>query len=70
MLVMVAHGRGVAALPRWLAEEYASRFELYPLKLGKKGIAKQIFLGRRETDEEIRYLVDFIEFAASLDSEI
>lgn len=65
MLVMVAHGRGVTALPRWLVEEYASRFELYPIKLGKNGIAKQIFLGRRETDEDIQYLGDFIEFAAS-----
>ena len=65
MLVMVTHGRGVAALPRWLVEEYAARFELYPIKLGKKGIAKQIFLGHRETDDEIHYLKDFIEFAAA-----
>lgn len=65
MLVMVAHGRGVAALPRWLVKEYATRLELYPVKLGKKGIAKQIFLGHRETDEDIHYLRDFIEFAAS-----
>ena len=65
MLVMVAHGRGIAALPRWLVEEYRSRFELHPVKLGKKGIAKQIFLGRRETDEEIQYLRDFIECAGS-----
>lgn len=65
MLVMVAHGRGVAALPRWLVTEYATRFELYPVKLGKKGIAKQIFLGHRETDEDIHYLRDFIKFAAS-----
>ncbi|MFT8808884.1 LysR substrate-binding domain-containing protein [Gluconobacter sp.] len=65
MLVMVAHGRGVAALPRWLVEEYSSRFELHAVKLGKNGIAKQIFLGYRETDEEIQYLRDFIQFAAS-----
>lgn len=64
MLVMVAHGRGVAALPRWLVEEYATRFELYPVKLGKQGIAKQIFLGHRETDEDIKYLEDFITFAS------
>lgn len=63
MLVMVSHGRGVAALPRWLVEEYASRFELYPVKLGINGIAKQIFLGHRETDEDIQYLRDFIELA-------
>lgn len=65
MLVMVAHGRGVAALPRWLVKEYTTRFKLYPVRLGKKGIAKQIFLGYRETDEEIHYLRNFIEFAAS-----
>ncbi|MFT8687380.1 MAG: LysR family transcriptional regulator [Novacetimonas hansenii] len=65
MLVMVAHGRGVAALPRWLVKEYTTRFKLYPVRLGKKGIAKQIFLGHRETDEEIHYLRNFIEFAAS-----
>jgi LysR family transcriptional regulator for metE and metH len=64
MLVMVSHGRGVAALPRWLVEEYATRFELYTVKLGKKGIAKQIFLGHRETDEDIKYLEDFITFAS------
>ncbi|WP_075594758.1 LysR family transcriptional regulator [Novacetimonas hansenii] len=65
MLVMVANGRGVAALPRWLVKEYTTRFKLYPVRLGKKGIAKQIFLGHRETDEEIHYLRNFIEFAAS-----
>ncbi|GBR51167.1 LysR family transcriptional regulator [Neokomagataea thailandica NBRC 106555] len=64
MLMMVKHGRGVAALPHWLVDEYAQRFELYPLRLGPKGIAKQIFLGRRETDEEIQYLWDFIQYAA------
>lgn len=69
ILVMVAHGRGVAALPRWLAEEYAARFELYSVRLGEKGVAKQIFLGCRETDEDIQYLHDFIAFAASLSSD-
>lgn len=69
MLVMVAHGRGVAALPRWLVDEYATRFDLHPVKLGKKGIAKQIFLGQRETDEDIHYLRDFIAFAASASPE-
>ncbi|OUI87492.1 LysR family transcriptional regulator [Acetobacter tropicalis] len=64
MLVMVAHGRGVAALPGWLVEEYASRFNLYPVQLGKTGIAKQIFLGQRETDADIEYMRAFIQFAA------
>ncbi|MBP0595421.1 LysR family transcriptional regulator [Paraburkholderia sp. LEh10] len=63
MLQMVASGRGVAALPRWLAEEYAGRMPLTPLKLGKKGIAKQIFLGTRKADDEIEYLMAFVKTA-------
>ncbi|MBS1051530.1 LysR family transcriptional regulator [Gluconobacter japonicus] len=64
MLVMVAHGRGIAVLPRWLVEEYASRFDLHSMRIGKRGIAKQIFLGRREADEDLQYLKDFVYFAA------
>lgn len=64
MLVMVAHGRGIAVLPRWLVEEYASRFDLHSMRIGKRGIAKQIFLGRREADEDLQYLKDFVHFAA------
>ncbi len=63
MLQMVASGRGVAALPRWLVEEYASKLDLTPIRLGKKGIAKQIFLGIRETDADIDYLRAFVELA-------
>lgn len=64
MLVMVAHGRGIAVLPRWLVEEYASRFDLHSMRIGKRGIAKQIFLGCREADEDLQYLKDFVHFAA------
>ena len=63
MLQMVASGRGVAALPRWLAEEYADSMPLVPLQLGKKGIAKQIFLGTRKADDEIEYLAAFVKAA-------
>ncbi|RZF29019.1 LysR family transcriptional regulator [Paraburkholderia sp. UYCP14C] len=63
MLQMVASGRGVAALPRWLAEEYADWMPLIPLQLGKKGIAKQIFLGTRKADDEIEYLAAFVKAA-------
>lgn len=65
MLLMVAHGRGVAALPRWQVEEYAERFDVHPVKLGNKGVAKQIFLGVREADEAIDYIRAFIELAAA-----
>ena len=63
MLQMVASGRGVAALPLWLVEEYAGKMEVVPLRLGKNGIAKQIFLGIREIDADIDYLKAFVELA-------
>jgi len=63
MLQMVVSGRGVAALPRWLVDEYASKMEVVPVKLGRHGIAKQIFLGAREADAGIDYLEAFIEQA-------
>ncbi len=63
MLQMVACGRGVAALPRWLAEEYCKKLPLSVVRLGKEGIAKQIFLGTRESDGDIQYLSAFIDMA-------
>ncbi|HEV8693643.1 MAG TPA: LysR substrate-binding domain-containing protein [Lysobacter sp.] len=63
MLQMVASGRGVAALPRWLVHEYAGKMDVVPVKLGRHGIAKQIFLGAREADVDIDYLKAFIEQA-------
>lgn len=63
MLQMVAAGRGVAALPRWLVHEYSGRLALAPVKLGKAGIAKQIFLGCRERDVGVRYLDSFMTLA-------
>lgn len=63
MLQMVASGRGVTALPRWLVEEQAGNIDIVPLRLGKKGIAKQIFLGLREEEAAIDYLHAFVELA-------
>ena len=63
MLQMVASGRGVAALPRWLVEEYAGRMAVAPVRLGPEGVFKQIFLGTREVDAGTAYLDAFIEIA-------
>jgi len=63
MLQMVASGRGVAALPRWLVKDYARSMPVTPVKLGRKGIAKQIFLGWREADADIDYLQAFVKLA-------
>lgn len=63
MLQMVASNRGVAALPRWLVQEYAEKLPIVPVRLGPDGIAKQIFLGSRETDTAIDYVQAFFELA-------
>ncbi|AUH51990.1 LysR family transcriptional regulator [Chromobacterium sp. ATCC 53434] len=63
MLQMVASGRGVAALPRWLVEEYAAKLDVAAVRLGRQGIDKQIFLGIRETDADIDYIGAFVQLA-------
>lgn len=63
MLQMVASGRGVAALPRWLVQEYRGKMDVVPVRLGPNGIDKQIFLGAREVDIGIDYLNAFIDLA-------
>jgi LysR family transcriptional regulator for metE and metH len=63
MLQMVESGRGVAALPRWLVDEYAAALNIVPVRLGRHGIAKQIFLGAREADFGIDYLKAFVDLA-------
>ena len=65
MLLMVAHGRGVAALPRWMVEEHGGTFGVRPVRLGRDGVAKQIFLGFREADAGIDYLRAFVDLARS-----
>ncbi len=63
MLQVVASGREVTALPRWLVEEYAGKLELTTVRLGTEGIAKQIFVGTRRAEAEIDYLHAFLELA-------
>lgn len=63
LLQMVAGGRGVTALPRWLVEESAERFAVVPVKLGAKGVPKQIFVGHRKADHATDYLRGFVELA-------
>jgi len=70
MLQMVASGRGVAALPRWLVEEYAEQMAVVPVRLGRRGIAKQIFLGTREADRDTEYLNAFVQLARSLQNRV
>ena len=62
LLQMVAAGRGVTALPRWLIAQQAQHLPLACLRLGD-GIFKQIFLGVREADCELDYIQGFISMA-------
>jgi LysR family transcriptional regulator for metE and metH len=66
MLQMVAAGRGVAALPRWLVEENATRAAIVPVRLGPRGVPKQIHLGFRAVDAAIAYLEGFITTARAV----
>lgn len=63
MLQMVASGRGVTALPKWLVTDYAPQLELRTLRLGPGGIQKHIYLGVREADDDTDYLQSFINMA-------
>ena len=65
MLQMVACDRGVTALPAWLVQEYRKQLGVVPVRLGRNGIAKQIFLGVRAGDTKIDFMADFIRLAAS-----
>lgn len=63
MIQMVACGRGVTALPRWLVDEYAQRYDIFPVKLGKEGVHKQIHLGVRKEDVDVDYIQGFLQQA-------
>ncbi|NRA46610.1 MAG: LysR family transcriptional regulator [Oligoflexales bacterium] len=63
MLQMIACGRGVGALPRWLVLEQQSQFPLVPIKLGKNGINKKLYLGVRKRDTDIDYIRAFIKMS-------
>jgi LysR family transcriptional regulator for metE and metH len=65
MLQMVACDRGVAALPGWLVTEYQEKIEVVPVRLGRHGIAKQIFLGVRSSDAKIDFIAEFIRMAGT-----
>lgn len=63
LMQLVAAGRGVAALPRWLVADYARNVPVMPVRLGEQGIAKQIFLGLRAQDRDTEYLSAFVALA-------
>ncbi len=67
ILQLVAAGRGVAALPHWLVNEYADKFAIQAVRLGRSGVSKSIYLGLRDDDQEVDYIQAFIKQAEQLD---
>lgn len=63
MMQMIVAGRGVAALPKWLALEYAKEMPLHIVSLGQEGIHKHIYLGIRNDDDKVAYIKSFIKIA-------
>lgn len=63
MLQLVAAGRGVAILPKWLVEEYAETLAITFVSLGKNGIKKQIHLGVRNADAANPHITAFLQLA-------
>lgn len=63
MLQLVAAGRGVTALPRWLVNEYQQQLAIVPIPLGRKGIAKQIHLGVRTASRDEPPIAGFLDLA-------
>jgi LysR family transcriptional regulator for metE and metH len=67
MLQLVAAGRGVAALPHWLVNEYADKLAVQAIRLGRAGISKSIYLGLRNDDQSVDYIQAFIRQAELLE---
>jgi LysR family transcriptional regulator for metE and metH len=63
ILEMVACGRGVGALPRWLVEERMKSVAIAPVRLGRHGVPKKIHLGMREGDLERAWFKAFLQVA-------
>jgi LysR family transcriptional regulator for metE and metH len=64
MLVqLVASGRGVAALPNWVAAEYLERDWVKALPLGRSGIWCTLYAAIRVEDAELVYVQEFLELA-------
>lgn len=63
ILQMVAANRGITAMPKWLALEYAQTLPIKILRLGRQGIHKHIYVGYRKQEQRNKHLQTFIGLA-------
>lgn len=66
ILQMVAANRGVAALPKWLALEYAKTLPIVAIRLGQAGIHKHIHVGYRKHEQHNKHIETFIALAKQI----
>jgi LysR family transcriptional regulator for metE and metH len=65
ILQMVAAGRGVTALPRWLIDESKESDLLACRSLGEQGVSKTLYLGHRKAQDVLGFVDDFIALSQS-----
>lgn len=63
ILQMVAAGRGVTALPKWLIDESKESELLACRSLGEQGVSKTLYLGHRKAQDVLGFVDDFIELS-------
>ncbi|MFW6363729.1 MAG: LysR family transcriptional regulator [Spirochaeta sp.] len=60
MVQLVAAGRGVSTFPDWLIRKYARTNPVSGVRLGERGIQKELYLACRSEDEEISFIQGFL----------
>ncbi len=63
ILLLVASGRGVAALPDWVMREAAQADSLTTRQLGRNGLKGTLYAAVRRSDHQLGYVQDFIDMA-------
>ncbi|MES9992000.1 MAG: LysR substrate-binding domain-containing protein [Candidatus Thiodiazotropha sp.] len=63
MLQLVAYNRGICALPDWLAAKVCSELPLKAVRLGSRGITRELYATYRLEDRKIGYLQRFLQRA-------
>ncbi len=63
MMQLVASGRGVCALPNWVAAEYLARDWVKSVSLGDKGVWCTLYAAMRQEDSSLAFIEDFVQSA-------
>ncbi len=65
MVQLVASGRGVCALPNWVAAEYLTRDWVKSVSLGEKGVWCTLYAAIRAEDQSLAFIEDFLQTATA-----